>query len=251
MAKNAKLTPAMERLVEALNRHGYVDLIRDGRKYVGTVCGLMDRGILREQDRRGRHYPATDRDAVHAEALVEQLQRSGYSQAIVGIAVNVLGVAPTGVDMDAIHAEALAEDMDRLNARAQAEQRERYRDVDHADALVENEAWEARQADEQEADLVEQDEALNPTSTPVPLACSASVVHLPHAWISTMNGNVDCPGLTSDEWRINRRGGPVAVALAEVVDLRRAIHDLPFASHRQALRGHVNRIEAALRRELQ
>jgi len=57
--------------------------------------------------------------------------------------------------------------------------------------------------------------------------------------------------MTSEQWRVNRRGGPVAVALAEVVELRRAIHELPFPSQRQALRRHANRIEAALRREAQ
>ena len=253
MAKNAKLSPAMERLVEALNRHGYVDLIRDGRKYVGTVRALMDRGILREQDCRGRHYPATDRDAVHAEALIEQLRRSGHSQAMLDIAVHALAMDPAELlaakqaRRDADHAEALSEDMDRLNAQAQTEQRERFRDVDHSAALAENERWEARQADEQEADLIEQGQSLDAT----PLACSATMVHFPHAWISTMSGNVECLGMTPEQWRANRRGGPVAVALAEVVELRRAIHDLPFKSQRQALRGHANRIEAALRRELQ
>ena len=71
-----RLSPAMIRLINALDKHGYVDTIRDGGT-VGTVVALMDRGILREATPRrhlgtaGRHYPATTPEQVYAEACVE------------------------------------------------------------------------------------------------------------------------------------------------------------------------------------
>lgn len=36
----------------------------------GTICALMNRGLLREADRKGRHYPATTPAQVEAEAHV-------------------------------------------------------------------------------------------------------------------------------------------------------------------------------------
>lgn len=43
----------------------------------GTVVALMNRGLLREYNpHTGRHYLATDRDAIHATALLENLDRS-------------------------------------------------------------------------------------------------------------------------------------------------------------------------------
>lgn len=63
-----KLTAPMISLVRALNKHGYVDPIRDGGT-VGTFVALMNRGILREaKGRYGRHYPAHTPEQVWEEA---------------------------------------------------------------------------------------------------------------------------------------------------------------------------------------
>lgn len=90
MAK--KLSPAMERMVRALEAHGYVDTIRDGGT-VNTVVALMDRGILREATPRwhplgpGRHYPATERtDQLHLAAWVDHLEWSREHGALKGLA---------------------------------------------------------------------------------------------------------------------------------------------------------------------
>lgn len=68
-----KLTPAMQHVMQIVAQHGYVDLIRDGRKYRRTVDALIERGLLREFGwyRRGagyRHYPTTTPEQVWDEA---------------------------------------------------------------------------------------------------------------------------------------------------------------------------------------
>lgn len=65
-----KLTPAMVKAVEILDRFGYVSV--GGGVKVATAVALMDRGILREAKSHGsRHYPATTREQVHGAAIIE------------------------------------------------------------------------------------------------------------------------------------------------------------------------------------
>lgn len=65
-----KLTPAMVKAVEILDRFGYVSV--GGGVKVATAVALKDRGILREAKSHGsRHYPATTREQVHGAAIIE------------------------------------------------------------------------------------------------------------------------------------------------------------------------------------
>lgn len=80
MPSNSKLSPAMEYAVLTLKADGYIENFRSvgpTRKRIttGTIVALMDRGIVREQDRYGRHYPATTPEQVHAEAEAENNRR--------------------------------------------------------------------------------------------------------------------------------------------------------------------------------
>lgn len=76
--RKVKLSPAMQRLVRALNQHGNVDPVRDCGRGTGvnTVVALMDRGILREtRGRWGVHQPATTPAQVWDEAHDEDARR--------------------------------------------------------------------------------------------------------------------------------------------------------------------------------
>ncbi len=71
-----KLTPAMERAYGAALKVGYLDPIETGAKS-GTIVGLMERGLIREaKGRAGRHALATTREAAHAMAWIEALERN-------------------------------------------------------------------------------------------------------------------------------------------------------------------------------
>lgn len=80
LGRQVKITPPMQRLLNALTVHGDVDTIRDGG-VVTTVVALMDRGILREATPRshgkgsGHHYPATTPEQVWVEAHLEHNAR--------------------------------------------------------------------------------------------------------------------------------------------------------------------------------
>lgn len=66
--RRVTLTGPMIDAVTFLDLLGYV--VRDDATRSGTICALMDRGIIREANRRGRHYPATTPAQVEAEAHV-------------------------------------------------------------------------------------------------------------------------------------------------------------------------------------
>jgi hypothetical protein len=81
-----KLSPAMARLVHALEIHGNIDPVRDlgrmglhtaARTTTGTVDALIRRGILREWDPWTKVYHrATTPAQVYADAMEEQLRRA-------------------------------------------------------------------------------------------------------------------------------------------------------------------------------
>jgi len=100
MAKSQKLSPAMQRLVRALETYGYVDPIRDGGT-VGTVVALMDRGILREaRNYKGVHFPATTPEQVWDEAHAEDARRDAEIEAYTADSTNWIQCHPDG-DLDA------------------------------------------------------------------------------------------------------------------------------------------------------
>lgn len=111
-----KLSPTMTRAWTIAQTFGSVSTA-DGFT-VGTLVALMDRGLIREADPHhdGRHYPATDRDAVHAEALAEHYDRAGIldkpnTPRARHFAAAILEHERIEAVMDALHVEAL--EMDR------------------------------------------------------------------------------------------------------------------------------------------
>jgi hypothetical protein len=103
--KPMKLSPAMQRLVNALNQHGHIDPVRDlGRGTTsGTITALVTRGILREQAPRrfGRvHFPATTPDQVWTEAHDEYSRRKAEVDAYAADPTNWVQAHPDG-DADA------------------------------------------------------------------------------------------------------------------------------------------------------
>src|ERR1041384_94854 len=99
-----ELSPAMQRLVRALNTHGYIDPSRDfgrGRGTgVNTVVALMKRGILREaKGRWGRHEVATTPAQVEEEAYAEDARRDGELDAYMADNTNWVQCGPGG-DLD-------------------------------------------------------------------------------------------------------------------------------------------------------
>lgn len=76
-----KLSPAMRRLVHALEVYGYLDPIRDGGT-VSTYVALIDRGIIRPHGRRtDPYFPATVREEVEEEAYAEHGRRAAETKA--------------------------------------------------------------------------------------------------------------------------------------------------------------------------
>ncbi len=63
-----KLTPKMQQFVSALEKHGYIDPIRDGRGS-GTIVALMNRNIIREANPQGFHFPYTTPEETQEEAM--------------------------------------------------------------------------------------------------------------------------------------------------------------------------------------
>lgn len=200
--------------------------------------------------------------------------------------VTAAGLIAAGFDMDAIHAEAIKanEAFDRIAAKCAAAmvaigeaQREQdsprgrrfnaaviegksYRaalDILHTEAIAEDEAWEARQSDEQEADLNEQAEALNPT---VPVL-NETITHITdqvtpwpgEAWVTHHVYGEQLHRSPDEAEHWNARQAWLAATHPRsgdaLADLRRAIHDVPDRSQRQTLRAHLDRAEAALRTE--
>jgi hypothetical protein len=129
MTKNAKLTPAMQRVMEIVARHGYVDLIRDGRTLRRTVDAMIERGLLREFGwwRRGvgyRYYPANTPEQVWDEAHTAQDAREQCD-----CLRNPLGHSRVE------HPEPLT--AKEMTDRMSAEGRQVVRDAAHAEALEE------------------------------------------------------------------------------------------------------------------
>jgi hypothetical protein len=82
--KAKPLSPAMQRLVRALDEHGYIDPIRDCDRGTGvsTLVALMDRGIIREsRTRYGVHHKATTPAEVWDEAHDEDARRAAEQAA--------------------------------------------------------------------------------------------------------------------------------------------------------------------------
>jgi len=105
--REVKLSPAMQRLVRALNQHGNVDPVRDCGRGTGvnTVVALMDRGILREAKRsHGVHQVATTPAQVWDEACSGEIDRA-YAEAL---------------DMDARRTEVINDTHRRLCAAVKA-----------------------------------------------------------------------------------------------------------------------------------
>jgi hypothetical protein len=78
------LSPAMQRLVRALDEHGYIDPIRDCGRGTGvsTLVALMDRGIIREsRTRYGVHHKTTTPAEVWDEAHDEDARRAAEQAA--------------------------------------------------------------------------------------------------------------------------------------------------------------------------
>lgn len=82
--KAKSLSPAMQRLVRALEQYGHIDPIRDCGPHSGvnTLVALMDRGIIREAKRRhGVHFPVTTPEQVWSEARAEYARREAEQTA--------------------------------------------------------------------------------------------------------------------------------------------------------------------------
>lgn len=97
------LSPAMQRLVRALETYGYIDPIRDCSHGVGinTLVALMDRGIIREAKYRyGIHFPATTPEQVWDEAHAEDARRDAEQAAYLDDNTNWVQCTPDG-DLDA------------------------------------------------------------------------------------------------------------------------------------------------------
>lgn len=84
--KAKPLSPAMQRAVRAVERHGNLDRVRDydtcGKITIGTIVALMDRGIIREsRTRYGVHHKATTPAEVWDEAIAEGERRAAEQAA--------------------------------------------------------------------------------------------------------------------------------------------------------------------------
>ena len=94
-----KLSPAMQRLVRALETYGNIDPIRDCGRGVGvsTIVALMDRGIIRESKRsHGIHMPATTPEQVWDEAHAENARREAEQAAYLVDNTNWVQCTPDG-----------------------------------------------------------------------------------------------------------------------------------------------------------